>query len=175
MKHLSLALVLIVISCLLVHAQTPDPEGFNKMGFISNSKGENCWYKQIYERDGKHFLSPNLSLKNTHVRTMIFDDPHCMSSTVDGESHDVIDFNERINKKMIAHQIRRWWEGSYVIDSSSFDIEKLEVPGMFQHRGQCIQSREFPIHGIAIEYFIRENSITKVVYSPTAGGCGSSS
>ena len=167
--------MLLVLSVLCLHSQAqsePDPYGFNKRGFVLGANGQKCWYKQIYEIDGKYFLAQsNQFMTNTDVRTMTFDDPGCMISKGLENEQDMGDIIEDINKKMIAGLITKWWKGSYTHKDAEFDIDNLRTPAMFQSKGQCIQSKKYPIIAIAIDYIIESDSIAKVVYSPAVGGC----
>ena len=54
---------------------------------------------------------------------------------------------------------------------NSLDVPMEDLPFSFQSKGQCIQSKKYPIIAIAIDYIIESDSIAKVVYSPAVGGC----
>ena len=150
----------------------PDPDGFNKSGFIRSSAGKKCWYQQTYEKNGKYFLSEkNKGLTNTNVRTITFDDPNCMNDRFDGDDPSDRELNEIINKQMIARLITRWWTRSYTHDDADFDIDDLKLPARFQSKGKCVQSKKYFIIAIAVDYIIENGSITKVVYAPAIGPC----
>ena len=170
MKNILYALAAISLLYLpsIAAAQQSDPKGFNQSGFIRNGIGDKCWYKQSYESTNPRFMEPALQHTTHHdVRTIQFNDPNCMANELDGAN-----FYGPINRRMINIIITGWFTGSYVLADANYDVENLYPPGEMQARGQCIQSKTYPTRGIAIEYFLDSDSITRVTYMPALAGCG---
>ena len=105
-------------------------------------------------------MTPALKHTTSHeLRTIIFDNPSCMEEL------------EGVNKEIINRQIAGWYTGTFVRRDARFDTSHLRSPGRSQSRGKCIQSREYPGKGIAVEYFTRYGSTTKVVHMMGLRGC----
>ena len=105
-------------------------------------------------------MTPALKHTTSHeLRTIIFDNPSCMEEL------------EGVNKEIINRQIAGWYTGTFVRRDARFETSHLRSPGRSQSRGKCIQSREYPGKGIAVEYFTRNGSTTKVVHMMGLRGC----
>ena len=72
---------------------------------------------------------------------------------------------------MIARLITRWWTRSYTADDADFVINDLKPLALFQSKGNCMQSKKYSIHAIAIDFIIESGCIAKVVYAPAIGSC----
>ncbi len=171
-KCLRLILPFVLVSSLAFGTE-PDPDGFNRRGFIRNAGGQKCWYNQTFEKNNRYFMAPTDKHTTNHrLRTIEFENPHCMADKMDGlEGMESV--NQKINKRMINGLIARWFDGTYTKRGADYDIDRLRPQGMFQKRGHCIQSKLYAIHGIYIDYTRKNNSITKVIYAPSIAGCGS--
>ena len=131
-------------------------EQFLKRGYIQNDTAKKCWYTQKTDSESTYFHG---SLKG-RAGIISFDDPQCMSDS--GVGLDV-------NKMMINNVKSRW----YSHPDAKF---QTRVPEMFngsplQKKGRCIQSKTYPIIGITIDYFTKNNSITRVIHGRAAQGC----
>lgn len=143
------------MSLLNCSAALAGPTNAQKEGFIQNDNGEKCWYKQIL-KENTYFHG---ELKGTNG-IITFDDPACMSDK--GLGLD-------INKMMINNVISRWYSHS----DANFQTRTSEMftGSMLQEKGKCIQSMKYPIMGITVDYFIKNDSITGVIHGSTIQGC----
>ena len=122
------------------HAEEPKPRVFLKRGFILNAAGAKCWYTQRYEETNPHFMPKNMKHTTHHdVRTIVFDDIDCMSYNLLGDNMTAV--CEQINKTMIKKIITGWFLGTYVLKDANFDTEQTYLPGEYQSRSECIQSK----------------------------------
>ena len=128
-------------------------------GYILNSYGEKCWFKQAYEAGEKYYFYPKLTGHAVHLK---FDDKECMSADDEGVEYRINVFN--INNLI-----------SYVFtqpDAAFMTrVEDLRDGSTFQVRGQCIKSQTYSGLGVAVEYEIEHEFITSVRYKLTPGGC----
>ena len=169
MQMLFLSVVLLIALDFPLHAQERDPEGFTPRGYISNAFGGQCWYTQVYERTNPYFLPEELKhVSDNDLRTIHFDDPECMADVIDG-----LAVAERINKRLIAIQLSRWFQTAYVAEEVQYDVNQFYKPADgIQTRGVCIKSTTHPFATtIAVEFVSDGDSITKVIYAPSVG-CG---
>jgi len=129
---------------------------FLKKGYIQNDRGEKCWYTQITKSDDRYFHDKLTS--NTY--TITFDNPKCMADSGVGLI---------VNKMMINNIITRWYSHS----DSDFQTkaDELYKGSLYQVKGQCIQSRTYPIIGVTVDYIVKESSIVKVIHGQSAGPC----
>lgn len=132
------------------------PSGTPKRGYIQNDKGEKCYYMQVVLEDNNYFHG---SMKETDG-IITFDNPNCMADR--GLGLDV-------NKMLINNIISRW----YSHRDANFLTHPSEMfkGSLLQKKGKCIQSKKYPNIGIAIDYFIKNNSITGVIHGSTILGC----
>ena len=153
-KHTVLYICVIVFGICqsTAHAQQPK-------GYIQNHKGEKCWYTQITTEAATYFHSDGIT---SNTSTLTFDNPTCMAD--DGES-----FLLDVNKMMINNVITR----PYSHSDANFQtrVSELLPTSLLQIKGQCIQSKKYPLIGVTIDYIIRNRSITQVKHGPAAGGC----
>ena len=155
-----LKILVIVLTSTWASAQCHHESTFGQKGHITNALGERCAYSQSCEETNPHFMTPALKHTTSHeLRTIIFDNPSCMEEL------------EGVNKEIINRQITGWYTGTFVLRDARFDTSHLRSPGRSQSRGKCIQSREYPGKGIAVEYFTRYGSTTKVVHMMGLRGC----
>jgi len=151
----NISIVLTGLSLILVSGiVSADTSKFQKSGFIGNGDGGKCWYKQRVVDGSTHFHGTMTST----IGEIVFDDTKCMSDT--GLGMD-------INKMMINNIISRWYSHS----DANFDTKKLYKTSMAQKKGQCMQSRTYPIIGITVDYIVSDNSIVKVLHGPSLQGC----
>ena len=146
-----------IIGIFLVFAigvSNADTGKFQKAGFISNGDGEKCWYQQRVIDESTHFHGTMTST----IGEIVFDDAKCMSDT--GMGMD-------LNQMMINNIISRWYSHS----DANFDTRNLYKSSMAQKKGQCIQSKTYPIIGITVEYIVTNGSIVKVLHGPSLQGC----
>lgn len=124
-------------------------------GHIANDSGKACHYSQTTTRGTKYFHQ----IPGSHS-TLTFLDPACMKDS--GLGLD-------INKMMINNVLARWYSHS----GPAFKTEPKQMyrTSVLRVRGQCIQSGKYPGIGIAVEYTIRQNSITEVRHTATVGAC----
>lgn len=136
----------------IVHAQQPK-------GYIQNDNGEKCWYTQTTKESDTYFHSDGVT---SNTSTLTFDDPNCMADSGTGLGLDV-------NKMMINNIITR----PYSHSDADFQTRVSEMfpSSALQIRGQCIQSKKYPIIGVTVDYIVKNGSITKVKHGPAAGGC----
>lgn len=147
---------LILILLFDINVALSGPTGALKQGYIQNDKGEKCWYKQIVKENNTYFHG---SLKGTHG-IITFDNPKCMSDS--GLGLDV-------NKMMINNIISRWYSHS----DADFKTRVSEMfnGSVLQEKGKCILSMKYPIIGITVDYFIKDNAITGVIHGSSIQGC----
>ena len=148
-------------------SQQPDPKRFNASGIILNSVGDWCPYTQTYV-DGAEAR-----------RTIMFDDPGCMSSEPDGPEYARL--NESVNMRMIADQIVRWMTGErgYYRQNADFDTQTFYRPdpkgsiSRLNGKELCMRSDRYPTAGITVEFFSNGSSITGASYVLAHLGCES--
>ncbi len=144
-------------------AQIKDPNGFPSRGFIINGIDEKCWYAQEYFGHKPHFLTEKLTdLDGQELRVITFENPNCMREELEGLGPEV---SRMLNERMINTHISTWYLGTCVIKNAKFDIDTLRLPGKYEIRGKCIQSRTYPSKGIAVDYLTRNGSITQVYHT----------
>jgi len=155
--------LMIMIACALTagfsSAAMAGADKYLKKGYVNNVSGEKCWYAQRTNRNNMYFYER----KHT-VGIITFDDPNCMA---DG---DLGDMGLGINKTMINTIISRW----YSHRDAGFMTKESELfkGSMMQKKGKCIYSRKYPkVIGIAVEYFIKNNSIYSVTHGASLMGC----
>ena len=147
-------------------SQQPDPKRFNASGIILNSVGDRCPYTQTY--DGAEAR-----------RTIMFDDPGCMSSEPDGPEYARL--NESVNMRMVADQIVRWMTGErgYYGQNADFDTQTFYRPNpkgsisRLNGKELCMRSDRYPTAGITVEFFSNGSSITGASYVLAHLGCES--
>ena len=130
-----------------------------KKGYIRNESGEKCRYVQRTDRNNMYFYG-----KKHTVGTITFDDPKCMSA---GELGDL---GISINKMMINNIISKW----YSHNDANFMTKESELfnGSLMQKKGKCIYSKKYPkVVGIAVEYFIKNNSIYSMIHGQSLMGC----
>ena len=134
------------------------PTGVLKRVYIQNDNGDKCWYTQVVKKNNTYFHG---SLKGTNG-IITFDNPTCMSDSDTGFGLDV-------NKMMINNIISRWYSHS----DANFQTRVSEMfnGSMLQKKGNCIQSKTYPIIGITVDYFIKDNSITGAIHGTSIQGC----
>ena len=132
------------------------PERYLRRGYIQSDTGKKCWYTQKTDPDSTHFHG---TMKGT-VGIMTFDDPQCMSDS--GVGLDT-------NMMMINNIISRW----YSQPDARFRtrVPEMRKGSLLQKKGRCIQSATYPAVGIAVDYLIRNKSITAVIHGSTVQGC----
>ncbi len=158
MKSLSSMVIagIMLISLFGSSAALAGPTGALKKGFMQNDKGDKCWYTQVIKENNTYFHD---SLKGTNG-IITFDNPACMSDS--GLGLDA-------NKMMINNIISRW----YSHGDADFQTRVSEMfnGSALQKKGKYIQSKKYPIIGITVDYFIKDNSITGVIHGSSVQGC----
>lgn len=149
--------VLVCLSVLFLSLPSyAGPQKALKKGFVYNDQGEKCWYTQTFE-DGVAYFQEKLT---QNIGIIIFDDPSCMTDSglgLDG------------NKMMINNLISKWYSHDDADFMTRVDEMFASSPG--QIKGECIQSKTYPIIGITVDYGIKDESIYKVVHGSSVGGC----
>ena len=132
------------------------PTGALSKGYIQNNKGVKCWFAQVIKENNTYFHD---SLKDTNG-IITFDNPTCMTG---------IGFDLDINKMMINNIVSKWYSHS----DANFQnrVTEMYSGSALQKKGQCIQSKKYPLIGITIDYFIKDNSITGVIHGSSVQGC----
>ena len=149
--------VLFAVALLAVSgAACAGPTGALKKGYIQNDSGKKCWYTQVVKENNTYFHG---SVKETDG-IITFDDPACMSDS--GLGLD-------INKMMINNVISRWYSHS----DANFQtrVSEMHKGSLMQKKGKCIQSKTYPIIGITVDYFVKNDSITGVIHGSSIQGC----
>jgi hypothetical protein len=125
-------------------------------GFISNDAGEKCWYTQTKKEQNAHFHG---QFKGTNW-IIVFDEKTCM-----GDSGLGLD----VNKMMINNIVSKWYSHS----DAKFATRASEMysGSLMQEKGECIQSKTYPMIGITVDYLIDNESITGVVHGASIQGC----
>ena len=130
-------------------AQEPDPNGFQQRGFILNGIGEKCWFTQSYFNNKPHFWKKSFPDADDHeLRILTFTNPRCMRDDLKGFDADI---SRMLNSHMINVRLSNFYTGTYVIKDANFDTREIKPHGKFEDRGQCIQSKQYPSKGIAVE------------------------
>lgn len=143
----------------LIFAATSVAQAQQLKGYIQNDNGEKCWYTQITTEADTYFHSDGIT---SNTSTLTFDDPTCMTDGGTGLGLDV-------NKMMINNIITR----PYSHNDADFQTRVSEMfpTSVLQIRGQCIQSKKYPIIGVTVDYIINNGSITQVKHGTAGGGC----
>jgi hypothetical protein len=155
MLKIRLCLVLAVAGFVLPDVSSAGPEKFQERGFVSNDAGAKCGYRQTVISGALHFHGDAIA---TTIGEIVFDDPQCMADSGQGLG---------ANKSMINKLISTW----YSHPDANFDTTNLRKTSLYQVVGECMQSRSYAAIGVAIEYIVENQSITKVVHGPTLEGC----
>lgn len=144
-------LILLVSSTVLA-----GPAGALNKGYIHNDQGKKCWYTQVIKEKNTYFHD-SLPGKNGIIT---FDSSTCMTDS--GLGLD-------INKMLINNVISRW----YSHDDANFQTRVSEMynGSPLQKKGRCIQSQRYPIIGVTVDYFTKNNSITGVIHGSSVTGC----
>jgi hypothetical protein len=147
---------LIFISLFVSSIALAGPTGALKKGYIQNDKGDECWYTQVVKENSTYFHGSLMGINGI----ITFDNPACMSDS--GLGLDV-------NKMMINNIISRWYSHS----DADFRTRVSEMfnGSALQKKGKCIQSMKYPVVGITVDYFIKDNSITGVIHGSSVQGC----
>ena len=153
MKTIRFCIVLALFGSLTAQAGS---EKFSKKGYIQNDMGEKCSYTQKVNPTENYFHKALTAVTGT----IVFDDPQCMKDS--GVGLDT-------NKMMINNVIAKWYGQS----DSRFETRASELyPTSFlQVRGQCMQSTLYKKVGVAVDYIVRKDSITKVRHANVVKGC----
>ena len=159
MKRLLTILCIPAALLLLSSAVMADADRHLNKGFIWNESGKKCWYTQRTDKNNTYFYG----IKHT-VGIITFDDPKCMSA---GELGDL---GIGINKRMINNVISKWYSHS---DANFMTGESELFNGSkTQKKGKCIYSKKYPkVIGIAVDYFIKDNSIYSMIHGMSLMGC----
>ena len=70
---------------------------------------------------------------------------------------------------MINNVISRWY--SHPDARFGTRVAEMHKGSLLQKRGRCMQSATYPAVGIAVDYSIKNKSITGVVHGSTIQGC----
>ena len=128
--------------------------GHLKKGYILNSNGDQCWYAQSEKQE------TYLHSASANTRTLVFDDPKCMSAE---------GFDLKVNIMMIGNIITKPYSHSDASFQTKYDDLRPSSP--LQVRGVCIQSRTYPAVGVAVEFQVSSGSIVSVKHATAIQGC----
>lgn len=136
-------------------ALSPQAHALQPKGHITNAAGINCTYRQVKSTEPKYFHD----IPGPH-NVLTFDDPQCMRAT---------GLDAQINRMLIANNVAR----NHAKSDAKFLTRPDEIrpTSLFQVRGQCIQSENYPVIGVVIEYQPAGQSISAVRHGPAVMGC----
>ena len=123
-------------------------------GFIKNSTGHKCWFTQSKLRGTYFHQIPG------DFAELKFDDATCMTADgLDGE----------INQMLINQAIGGW----HSHPDAKFMARRSELmrTSTLQVRGQCMQSKTYPMAAVALEYTTRNTFYTSVKHAFSLGPC----
>lgn len=151
MKRTLLCLPFVLLAATTAHAEFPT------RGFIQNYAGEGCMFTQTAQEGSHHFYGSELT---SILRTVTFIDESCMTGSSGEMAVNIANINAEIARPY-SHADANFALGEHELMNSSF----------MQKRGRCIQSRKYPIIGVAVEYVKGKTGIAKVYHATTANGC----
>jgi len=149
----------LLVFALLLYFATPafsGAERFPKKGGILNESSKPCAYTQAVEEQSSYFYGKMTG----NVGVLTFDDPQCMTSKG-------IALN--VNKMMINNAISRWY--SHPDADFRTRVPELSKGNSFQKKGQCIQSKKYPMVSITVDYVVQNDSIIRVLHGTGMVGC----
>lgn len=149
-------IILFLFGILFSSFAVAGPQKALKKGFIGNDNGEKCWYTQEFKDDVVYFTEKHTQ----NIGVITFDEPDCMVNSglgLDG------------NKMMVNNLVSKW----YSHDDANFKTHAYDLypTSRLQIKGQCMQSSTYPIIGVLLDYYVSNDSITKVVHGSSMGGC----
>lgn len=149
----------ILVLVWLLYVATPvfaGSENFLKRGNILNETSKPCAFTQTVKEQNSYFYGKMTS----NIGVLTFDDPKCMVGK--GAALEV-------NKMMINNAIARW----YSQPDAEFQtrVPELLKGNSLQEKGQCIQSKKYPMVSITVDYVIQNDSITRVMHGTGMAGC----
>ena len=149
MKRALLSLFTVLVAANSAHAEFPT------RGFIQNYAGEGCMFTQTAQEGSHHFYGSDLT---SILRTVTFIDESCMTGSSGEMAENIANINAEIARPY-----------SHADANFALGEHELMKGGLMQKRGKCIQSRKYPLIGVAVEYVKGKTGIAKVYHSSTTG------